>query len=126
MIPPITPGESQYGQDFLGKSLEQYFQDYVAEFPITIERLDDLLEDFFRQGFSDGYCQGQMQGFEDGCNDKVNEIVQFMLHMGMDIETIIEATGAERDEVLQIQKFVGELGTSAKKAKNKKGGKKGK
>jgi len=115
-------GDNQQSYEYLGKSEEEYFADFIKTHPIRVDRLDFILRTFFSQGFNDGFFQGLQQGFGEGGEDKVNEIVGDMLEMKQfTIDQIAEATRMDKSEILEQQKRLEE---SEKKYKNRgKGGK---
>lgn len=121
LLSPFGYGANGSG-DYLGKTEEEYFQDYLKEFPLTVERLDSALREFFIQGFNDGLSQGLLQGFSEGSDDKANEIVQYMLRMKVfTIDQIVEATQVEKEEVLWIQKSIESDYNNGKKGGKDKG-----
>ena len=116
-------GDEHQSYEYVGKTEEEYFSDFIKEYPISIERLDFILKEFFSQGFNDGFFQGLQQGFGEGGDDKVNEIVGYMLKMKQfTIDQIVEATQMEKKDVLDQQKRMEE---SEQQYRNRgKGGKK--
>lgn len=111
---PFDPEYESY--EFLGKSDDEYFRDYVHQTPIATERLDTILKDFFSQGFNDGFFQGLQQGFAEGRDSKACEIVRNMLSLNMfTIEQIVQATKVPLHEVLTIQKCLPGSRTSGSK-----------
>lgn len=104
---PFPPGTDHHGKDYLGKSIEEYFEDYISQYPITLEKLDDLLEDFFFRGFNDGLVQGIMQGMAEGIDEKAFAVAKEMLIMKtFSIEQIAHVVDLPEEEVLRIKNIV--------------------
>jgi len=120
-------GDNHQSFEYLGKPVEEYFQDFIRTSPIHIDKLENVLKQFFGQGFDDGFFQGLQQGIAEGEDDKVGEIVGDMLQMKQfTVDQIVEATGMEKQEVLDRQKRMQDNEQKNKNLSQNQAGKKNK
>ena len=108
-IIPMEPSDFQednnFGEDYLGNNVDEYFYDFIRDYPFEIERLDKILEAFFKKGFEDGVTQGMMHGMMEGAQQKEVEVIMRMLNMkAMTSEKIAQATGILKSDIEWVKK----------------------
>lgn len=117
MLPFNTEGD-HFDHEYVGKTPEQYFAECIRDYPITMEKLDDILKEFFSRGFDNGFFQGIMRGITEGNDEKNTEILNRMLEMGeFTVAQIANVTWMDEKEINSAKEY---LEAAKKRPKPKK------
>ncbi len=81
--------------------------DFVSAYDIAekAERDRYAREQFVRdEGRAEGWREGRAEGWEDGKAERTREVAQNLLHLGLPIAQIAEATGLSTAEIEALRK----------------------
>ena len=91
--------------DFEAKVIPNKEERVMEVMQTTYNRLiNEGREEGWQKGRQEGRKEGRQEGREEGQKAKEKSVILNMLRKKIDISTIIECTGASKEQVLQIQK----------------------